>query len=51
MTGVIKSTKLLGTIITDDLKLDLNTATIVKQCNSRMELLRKVVGFGASIGD
>ena len=48
---VIKNTKLLGTIITDDLKWDLNTAAIVKKCNSRMELLRKVAGFGASIGD
>ena len=48
---VIKSTKLLGTIIQDDLKWDKNTANIVSKANSRMELLRKVASFGTSIGD
>ena len=45
---VINSTKLLGTIIQDDLKWDLNTANIVKKSNARMELLRKVASFGTS---
>ena len=38
---VIKSTKLLGTIIQDDLKWDKNTANIVSKANSRMELLKR----------
>ena len=46
---VIDSTKLLGTIITNDLKWDDNTAAIVKKANARMELLRKVASFGAPI--
>ena len=35
---VINSTRLLGTILTDDLKWDLNVSTIVKKANARMEL-------------
>ena len=42
---VIKSTKLLGTILSADLKWDLNTASITKKANARMELLRKVASF------
>ena len=48
---VIDSTRLLGTIISKDLKWDLNTAAIVKKANARMQLLRKVAGFGASVDD
>ena len=48
---VIDSTRLLGTIITNDLRWDANTANIVKKANARMELLRKVASFGASIED
>ena len=48
---VINSTKLLGTIITDDLKWDQNTNYIVRKANARMELLRKVASFGASKED
>ena len=48
---VIDSTKLLGTIITSDLKWDENTANIVKKSNARMELLRRVASFGANIED
>ena len=43
---VINSTKLLGTIITDDLKWDANCANLVKKANGRMELMRKVSSFG-----
>ena len=42
---------LLGTIITDDLKWEENTAHIVKKANARMELLRRVAGFDASVED
>ena len=48
---VIDSTRLLGTIITNDLRWDENTANIVKKANARMELLRKVASFGTSIDE
>ena len=48
---VVDSTKLLGTTITNDLKWELNTATIIKKANARLELLRKVASFGAPIED
>ena len=48
---VIDSTKLLGTIISNDLKWDLNTAAIVRKANARMELLRKAASFGPPIED
>ena len=35
---VLKSTKLLGTIISDDLQWNLNTENLVGKANSRMEL-------------
>ena len=46
-----RSTKLLGTIITDDLKWNLNTMNIVKKANARMELVRKMASFGTSVDD
>ena len=44
---VINSTKLLGTIISDNLKLDLNfkTQNHVRRANARMALLRKVANL------
>ena len=48
---VIEKTKLLGTEITNDLKWDCNTATIVKKANARMELVRRVASFGTSVED
>ena len=41
----ISSTRLLGTIIQNDLKWDLNTRNLVKKANARMELLRCVASF------
>ena len=46
---VLNSTKLLGTIVSDDLRWDLNTSNIVKKANARMELLRRVASFGTSV--
>ena len=46
---VIDSTQLLGTIISRDLRWDLNTAHIVKKANSKMELLRRVASFSTSV--
>ena len=48
---IIENTKLLGTVIQNDLKWDLNTKTLVKKANMRMQLLRKVASFGASKED
>jgi hypothetical protein len=48
---VIDSTKLLGTVLSNDLKWDLNTANLVKKANARMQLLRKVASFGTPIED
>ena len=42
---VVKKAKLLGVIITDDLKWDENTSYLIKKANARLELLRRVAGF------
>ena len=44
-----RKAKLLGVIITNDLKWDANTESLVKRANCRMELLRKVASFGTSV--
>ena len=48
---VVTETKLLGTIIQNNLKWDSNTAYIVKRANSRMLLLRKLSEYGAPKDD
>ena len=48
---VIEKTRLLGTIITSDLRWEQNTSHIVTKANARMELLRKVGSFGAKVED
>ena len=48
---VIDQTRLLGIIITSDLKWDANCKNIIKKVNARMALLRKVSKFGAGIED
>ena len=48
---IINKTKLLGTIITDDLKWNENTCKIVKQANQRLQILRKSAEFTSSIDD
>ena len=45
----VKQAKILGTIITDNLTWDENCSEIVKKCNKRMILLRKVASFGTDI--
>ena len=47
----VQDTKLLGTVISSDLKWTKNTHNIVKKANARMQLLRKISNFGASYGD
>ena len=44
----VKSYRLLGTVITDDLSWDLNTDSIVRKANARLQLLRKIASFGAN---
>ena len=48
---VVKQTKLLGSMISDDLKWDLNTATIVKKANQRLEILRRLSAFSPPVKD
>ena len=48
---VVDKAKLLGVIITNDLKWDENTSSLVKRANARLELLRKVASFSTSIED
>ena len=45
---IVKSTKLLGVIISDNLKWDENTIYLVKKAYKRMQLLRKVSKFTVS---
>ena len=48
---IVDQAKLLGVIITNDLKWDKNTEYLIKKANSRMELLRKVAEFTTSMED
>ena len=48
---VVQKAKLLGVIITDDLKWDENTTALVKRANARLELLRKVASFSTAWED
>ena len=47
----VSETKLLGTIITNDLKWNKNTDNIVKETNKRMQLLHKASKFTSNIRD
>ena len=44
----VTETKLLGTVVTNNLKWDKNTENIVKKANKRMELLRRIAPFGTN---
>ena len=46
---VVNEAKLLGVIISDDLKWQKNTEYLVKKANLRMQLLRKVAKFTTSV--
>ena len=48
---VVSETKLLGTVISDDLTWNINTAYMVRRANARMVLLRKLSEFGAPVSD
>ena len=44
---IIDETRLLGTIISDDLNLDKNMESLVKRANARMRILHKISEFSA----
>ena len=46
---IVKEMKILGVTVTDKLDWNLNTAILVKKVNARMQLLRSVWSFGATI--
>ena len=48
---VLDQTKLLGVIITSDLKWSENTKYLIKRANARMEILRKLAPFNPPIED
>ena len=48
---IIDETKLLGTIITDDLKWHKNTESLVKRAYARMRILHKISEFSAPVED
>ena len=48
---VIEKTKLLGTVITNDLKWDRNTENILRKAYARMAILRKLSSFQAPEND
>ena len=48
---VVDQAKLLGVVISNDLKWDQNTSNLIKKADSRMELLLKVAEFSTSIED
>ena len=47
----VHESKLLRTIVSNNLKWDINTEFNVKKSNKRMELLRKVSTYGAELED
>ena len=48
---LVKDMKLLGVIVTNDLKWHKNTKHVVKKAWARIQLLKKVAEFGASTSD
>ena len=48
---VVENTKLLGTVISDDLKWDLNTDPLIKKANARMQLFHEMSNFGTPLSD
>ena len=48
---IVEECKLLGTIVTSDLKWDKNIQHIVRRANARMQLMHKIVKFAPSRED
>ena len=47
----VSNTRLLGTIIEENLSRHLNTANVIRKANASMQILRSVASFGASVND
>jgi hypothetical protein len=45
---IVEKTKILGTILTNNLSWNENCSNLIKKVNARMQLLRKVWSFGSS---
>ena len=45
---MVNQIKILGVLVTNDLKWDINTNELTKKTYSRMRLLNKVIEFGCS---
>ena len=48
---IVDHTKLLGVILTNDLRWSRNTDFIIKRANARMEILRRLSGFNSPVKD
>ena len=48
---LVDEAKVLGVILTNDLKWSKNTESLIKRANARMELLRRLSSFNAPIKD
>ena len=48
---ILDQTRLLGVIITNDMKWSENTKSLIKRANSRMDILRKLVPFSPPLED
>ena len=48
---VVNKMKILGTVITNQLSWSANCTILMKRVNARMQLLRKIWGFGSSLED
>ena len=48
---LVDEAKVLGVILTNDLKWSKNTESLIKRANARMELLRMLSSFNAPIKD
>ena len=48
---LVEQTKLLGVVITSDLKWEANTQYIVTKCNSKVWTIRRIKKLGASMDD
>ena len=51
LLDTVSETKLLGTILKSDIKWQQNKNNIIRKTYSKMELIRKLSGFGAPVSD
>ena len=51
LLDIQKETKLLGTILTDDLSWEKNTSNLIKKAYGRMQIIQKLYQFNIPIKD